>query len=88
MRAIVGEGVGPGGLAIPGPGPGGNVAGVAGGGTGLNRSIVAQGHREDVGGSLLGGPGAEPALGLKESVLEKQRISATALIWRRGAKII
>ena len=47
---VVGEGVGLGVLSILCPGPGGDVAGVAGGGARLDRGVVAQGHREDVGG--------------------------------------
>ena len=64
--AVVGEGVGLGGLSVLGPGPGGDIAGVSCGGAGLDWGVVPQGHGEDVGGaaacSLFGRPGGEPTL--------------------------
>ena len=66
MCAVVGEGVGLGGLFVLGPGPGGDVTGVAGGGAGLDGSIVPQGHGEDirrvVAGPFDGSPRGEPPL--------------------------
>ena len=60
--AVVSEGVGLGRLFVLGPGPGGDVSGVAGGSTGLDRGIIPQGHGEDVGGPLHGRPGGQPTL--------------------------
>ena len=62
MGAVIGEAVGAGRLARLGPGPGGDVTGVLRHGTGDGRAVVAQGHREDVGRSLEGRPGGQPAL--------------------------
>ena len=60
--AVVSEGVGFGRLSVLGPGPGGDVSGVAGGSAGLDRGVVSQGHGEDVGGPLHGRPGGQPTL--------------------------
>ena len=91
MRTIVSEGVSPGGLAVLGPGPGGDVARVAGGRTGLNRSVVAQGHREDVGlavaGALDSRSRAEPALdvpGVGGGVVEKNATTPKQESWRKA----
>ena len=45
MCAVVGEGVGLGGLSVLGPDPGGDVSGVAGGGAGLDRGVVPERHQ-------------------------------------------
>ena len=66
MCAVVGEGVGLGGLSVLGPGPGGDIAGVACIGfrpvPGDGLGVVPQGHGEDVGGPLHGRPGGQPTL--------------------------
>ena len=62
MCAVVSEGVGFGRLSVLGPGPGGDVTGVAGGSAGLDRGIIPQGHGDDIAGPLHGRPGGQPTL--------------------------
>lgn len=62
MGPVVGEAVGLGALAGLGPGPAADIAGVLRHGAGDGRAVVAQGHGEDVGRSLLRRPGGQPAL--------------------------
>ncbi len=65
--AVAGVGVRQGGsradaLAGLGPGPAADIAGILRHGAGDGRAVVTQGHGEDVGRSLLGRPGGQPAL--------------------------
>ena len=83
---VVGEGVGLGCLSVLGPGSGGDIAGVAGGGAGLDRGVVPEGHGEDVGGPLHGRPGGQPTLDI-EGVSGGDLVeagTAALLRWLRG----